>query len=275
MKKVLIGLMLIVPLSMFASEMITNGGFNSGVTSWSPTIAHGGGRATPCYTKYYSSPASCEVYAYGYKPSCQFSSITMSQTIKPVISCTCKIQYQYSCDAPAMSVNKISIILLINKKNDTVWTRGDYLYGMGENLVWTQWQGIYTDKDTITGIIFGADIQSPGTSSYTDSVAFWIDDVSITGTPVVGIEEQGSLKPSLQAVDLKIIKGKIYLSAPKSINAELKIYDLCGRTKEVIYSGTLSKGDYTFTPNIKKSGVYFVKLSAGNIKETKKLILMK
>ncbi|MDD5528680.1 MAG: T9SS type A sorting domain-containing protein [bacterium] len=91
-----------------------------------------------------------------------------------------------------------------------------------------------------------------------------------------GIEDPSILvPPGRDVASLQLLKDKIYLSAPKSINAELKIYDLCGRTKEVIYNGILSKGDYVFTPNIKKSGVYFVRVSAGNIKETKKLILMK
>ncbi|MDD5528677.1 MAG: T9SS type A sorting domain-containing protein [bacterium] len=82
-------------------------------------------------------------------------------------------------------------------------------------------------------------------------------------------------RQGLGNADLQIRKNKIYLDVPKSINAELKIYDLCGRTKEVIYNGALSKGDYVFTPNVKKNGVYFVRVTTNNFKETKKLVLIK
>ncbi|MDD5528686.1 MAG: T9SS type A sorting domain-containing protein [bacterium] len=90
-----------------------------------------------------------------------------------------------------------------------------------------------------------------------------------------GVEEPLILDFGLGNADLQIIKGKIYLSAPKSINTELKIYDLCGRLQSTVYQGLLSKGDYTFTPNIKKSGVYFVRLTTNNFKETKKMVLIK
>ncbi|MDD2890333.1 MAG: SBBP repeat-containing protein [bacterium] len=91
----------------------------------------------------------------------------------------------------------------------------------------------------------------------------------------VGIEETSNLDFRFRNADLRIIKDKIYLEVPKSINAELKIYDLSGRIKETVYKGALSKGDYVFTPKVKKNGVYFVTLKTGEYKETKKLILMK
>ncbi|MDD2890598.1 MAG: T9SS type A sorting domain-containing protein, partial [bacterium] len=90
-----------------------------------------------------------------------------------------------------------------------------------------------------------------------------------------GIEEPSILDRGMRNAELKIIKDKIYLSIPNTINTNIKLYDLCGRMKQVVYSGTLSKGDYTFTPNIHKSGIYFVRLTTGNFKETKKLIIFK
>ncbi|MDD5529521.1 MAG: T9SS type A sorting domain-containing protein [bacterium] len=95
-----------------------------------------------------------------------------------------------------------------------------------------------------------------------------------------GIEENsdsGRRSSSGGNADLKIIKDKIYLSVPNNecTNALLTIYDLCGRMKEIVYTGVLNKGNYTFTPNIRKSGIYFVRLTAGTFKETKKLILIK
>jgi photosystem II stability/assembly factor-like uncharacterized protein len=93
--------------------------------------------------------------------------------------------------------------------------------------------------------------------------------------PYVGIEEKSNIK--YQKSKMEIIKDKIFLSVPNNYytNTLITIYDLCGREKETLYEGTLSKGSYVFTPNVKKSGVYFVRLSAGNIKETKKLVLVK
>ncbi|MDD5528700.1 MAG: T9SS type A sorting domain-containing protein [bacterium] len=103
---------------------------------------------------------------------------------------------------------------------------------------------------------------------------FWIDDIQITQT---GVEERTNIKSQYASggAKLGIIKNKIYLSVPNSINAKLTIYDLCGKLKEAVYNGTLTKGNYAFTPNIHKSGIYFVQLTAGNFKETKKLILVK
>ncbi|MDD5528679.1 MAG: T9SS type A sorting domain-containing protein [bacterium] len=107
----------------------------------------------------------------------------------------------------------------------------------------------------------------------------WVDLGYHYGTQI-GVEEKADKKNldfGFRNLELKIIKGKIYLSVPNNYcpNALITIYDLCGRLQSTVYSGTLTKGNYTFTPNIKKSGVYFVRLTAGNIKETKKLILMK
>ncbi|MFA5033016.1 MAG: YCF48-related protein [bacterium] len=107
--------------------------------------------------------------------------------------------------------------------------------------------------------------------------------------PVIGIEESKELK--VQSTELRVIKNKISLSVPNNYypNILLTIYDLSGRPKETVYNGTLSKGDYTFTPNIHKSGIYFVRLTAvchsdtersegeesNIITITKKLILVK
>ncbi|MDD5528697.1 MAG: T9SS type A sorting domain-containing protein [bacterium] len=90
-----------------------------------------------------------------------------------------------------------------------------------------------------------------------------------------GIEEQAILDFGLGIVELKIIKEKICLSVPKPMEADIKLYDLCGREKEVVYNGTLGKGNYVFTPSIKKNGVYFVRLTVGEHNIMRKLILIK
>ncbi|MDD2891338.1 MAG: T9SS type A sorting domain-containing protein, partial [bacterium] len=100
-------------------------------------------------------------------------------------------------------------------------------------------------------------------------------DVYYAKVSLIAVEENSNIK--YQNVKMKIIKNKIFLSVPNNYytNTLITIYDLSGRLQSTLYSGTLSKGDYTFTPNIHKSGIYFVQLTAGNIKETKKLILVR
>ncbi|MFA5031588.1 MAG: SBBP repeat-containing protein [bacterium] len=108
------------------------------------------------------------------------------------------------------------------------------------------------------------------------------DDCTTIKYSCVGVEESNMKN---QISKMEIIKNKIYLFVPNTMEANIKLYDLCGRLKEVIYTGTLSKGNYTFTPNIHKSGIYFVKLTAvchserseesSIVTETKKMIMIK
>ncbi|MFA5032388.1 MAG: T9SS type A sorting domain-containing protein [bacterium] len=90
-----------------------------------------------------------------------------------------------------------------------------------------------------------------------------------------GVEEQANLDFGLGIAELKIIKNKIYLDVSKSINADVKIYDLGGRLQSTVYEGALKKGNYTFVTNIKKNGIYFVRLSTGTLKVTKKITVIK
>ncbi|MFA5033019.1 MAG: T9SS type A sorting domain-containing protein [bacterium] len=282
MKKYLILFIVVTGTNLFADEMIVNGGFDMSPwdTGWTNTVEHIGG-VKQCDTTYCSSSRSCFISVVGYIPSGPYSKVTMSQTIKPTTSCTCTVMLKYrEIIDYSTFIRYISISVTINGKDTTIHEiPRNYGGEIGENMVWTQFRRGYTDKDTITRIKFLVYVESPTSSSYMNKVYLWIDDVSIAGAPVVGIEEpsQGSLKPPLQALDFKIIKNKISLSLPNDYypNILLTIYDLSGRPKETVYSGTLSKGDYTFTPSIKKSGVYFVRLSTNDFTETKKLVLIK
>lgn len=88
----------------------------------------------------------------------------------------------------------------------------------------------------------------------------------------MGIEERGKKQEGRSKIEFRVIGDKIHLYTPGIIETNIKIYDLCGREKGVVYNGTLNKGNYTFTPSIKSKGVYFVILKAGNISKNAKLI---
>lgn len=92
--------------------------------------------------------------------------------------------------------------------------------------------------------------------------------------PYIAVEEPSISDFGLGNAELKIRKNKIYLEVAKAMEVNVKIYDLCGRLKETVYSGILGKGDYVFTSNVRKTGIYFVRVRAGTYKETKKLILI-
>jgi clostripain len=97
----------------------------------------------------------------------------------------------------------------------------------------------------------------------------------IKGDTIIGIEEPSNLDFVLGIADFKIIKNKISLSVPNNdyTNIRLTLYDLCGRMKEIVYNGVLTKGNYSFTPGIHKSGVYFVRLKTNTVSYTQKLII--
>ncbi|MDD5528644.1 MAG: T9SS type A sorting domain-containing protein [bacterium] len=143
---------------------------------------------------------------------------------------------------------------------DTLWTKtlGGINYDYGGSVQQTQDGGFIVSGTT----------SSSGAGS---------DDIYLVKLcKETGIEETNA-KCLMPNAELQIIKDKICLSVPNNeyTNTLITIYDLCGRMKEIVYNGELTKGNYTFTPNIKKSGVYFVQLKTNNFTETKKLILMK
>jgi hypothetical protein len=277
MKKIFIGLMLVLPLSIFADEMITNGGFTSGMTGWTPHIGNSVCSVSFSSSECCSTPGSCKLDAYAYRPSLgYYGSAGITQTIKPTVSCKCKVMLRYTKDITSATDGDGALVyFLVNGKYSLLWIDERWHFEWQEpESVWVKLSQTYSATDTITGIWFYARVSS-FSSAESNQLTLWVDDVSIIGTPVVGIEEQQLPVVPPQADQLSVIKDNICLSVSRMMDADVKIYDLCGREKEVVYSGTLSKGDYTFTPNIHKNGVYFVRLTAGTFKETKKLTIIK
>lgn len=69
----------------------------------------------------------------------------------------------------------------------------------------------------------------------------------------------------------------IVYSLKAASDVSLKIYDLVGREVETLASGRKAAGQYTVTFNASRlsSGVYFYKLQAGGLTETRKMMLVK
>ncbi|MDD5528982.1 MAG: T9SS type A sorting domain-containing protein [bacterium] len=135
------------------------------------------------------------------------------------------------------------------------------------------------------------------------SEIFWYDGVNnyLLFTDILGsIEESSNINPpstSLRINQNPFSKSTIItysvpeytLSKEKSASSfvipakagihfvSLAIYDLSGRCVKTLVNEQKPAGYYSTTLNANelKTGIYFVKLTAGNIKETKKLILVK
>lgn len=69
----------------------------------------------------------------------------------------------------------------------------------------------------------------------------------------------------------------IRFDIPKSAFVELKVYDVLGRVQEILVSEQVRAGEYmvNFSAENYSSGIYFYTLTAGDYRETKKMILTK
>ncbi|MDD2890453.1 MAG: T9SS type A sorting domain-containing protein [bacterium] len=103
--------------------------------------------------------------------------------------------------------------------------------------------------------------------------------------PLIGKEEQSISDFGSRNANLKINKNPfikstvISYSIPLLTNTKLTIYDLSGRCVKTLVNELKPAGTYNLTLNATelklKTGIYFLTLSAGTSKTTKKLILMK
>ncbi|MFA5031388.1 MAG: T9SS type A sorting domain-containing protein [bacterium] len=97
-----------------------------------------------------------------------------------------------------------------------------------------------------------------------------------------GVEEKSS-PPGRDVATLQISKNPfikstvISYSIPATSKVSLALYDVSGRCAKTLVNGEKEAGRYTINLNAKdlKTGVYFVRLTAGHYKEIKKLILMR
>ncbi|MDI6840974.1 MAG: T9SS type A sorting domain-containing protein [bacterium] len=72
------------------------------------------------------------------------------------------------------------------------------------------------------------------------------------------------------------IKTTIRYTIPKSTQVSLKIYDITGRLVETLVNSKILPGYHTATWDSKEvaSGIYFVRMEAGDYKQTRKIILV-
>ncbi|MGH2574365.1 MAG: T9SS type A sorting domain-containing protein, partial [Ignavibacteria bacterium] len=70
---------------------------------------------------------------------------------------------------------------------------------------------------------------------------------------------------------------KIKFDLPHPLYAKLEVYDVLGRIKDVLLNRRLTAGTYEILWNASSfaSGIYFVRIAAGNYSETKKMVLLK
>ncbi|MDD2890842.1 MAG: T9SS type A sorting domain-containing protein, partial [bacterium] len=102
-------------------------------------------------------------------------------------------------------------------------------------------------------------------------------------SPFTGVEESSISDFGLRNLDLKIRRNPfsqstvISYSIPAKGKVELTVYDISGRTVKTLVDGEKETGSYSVNLNAKelKTGVYFVRLTAGKFNTTKKITVIR
>ncbi|MDD5529598.1 MAG: T9SS type A sorting domain-containing protein [bacterium] len=137
---------------------------------------------------------------------------------------------------------------------------------------------------TITGIKINCISRAStvgGASSWVEAYAyndFTIDSVYIGH---IGIEEKSNIKNQKSNIEItpNLFTGKAVISYEllNEGKTQLKIYDIAGKCVKTLVDGNALPGSYKKTIESKDydKGVYFVKISTGSYKETKKMVVLK
>ena len=160
-------------------------------------------------------------------------------------------------------------LLKIHANGDTLWTR---TYGGTDNDLGYSVQQTYDGGYIIVG--------------YTESFGAGGRDVWLLKTePDVGIEEHQTPRTKSQTPIIEVFPNPFskltYISFGKVQSAkivELKIYDATGRVVKVFNHLTNNQIFWNGTDNLNRrlpSGVYFVRLQAGDYSATEKVLLIK
>ncbi|MCX6162836.1 MAG: T9SS type A sorting domain-containing protein [Ignavibacteriae bacterium] len=166
---------------------------------------------------------------------------------------------------------------------------------VGDTIKWVWVSGIHTT--TSTSIPSGADvwdapidiasttfiykISAPGTYNYQCTFHTFSGMVGSFAANPVGIKETGEI-----AKGFKLAQNypnpfnpstTIKFSLPQSGFVTLIIYDISGKELKTLVNNQLSSGSYKLIMDGSdlSSGIYFYKLTAGNFREIKRMVLIK
>ncbi|MFA5032663.1 MAG: T9SS type A sorting domain-containing protein [bacterium] len=120
-----------------------------------------------------------------------------------------------------------------------------------------------------------------GTIGLGDTIMAWFTLKYDSDGNLIGISEEQSAPKKLNHITVFpnpfTSKTTLRYSIPRSSKVSLNIYDISGSCVKTFVNGEKPAGSYTTTLNANelKTGVYFVRLTAGTFKETKKLVLMR
>lgn len=114
-------------------------------------------------------------------------------------------------------------------------------------------------------------IDLDGSLSYSDIIEVSIETVNTFSL------EQNYPNPFNPSTNIKFTIPSITLSVVEGLLVTLKVYDVLGNEVATLVNENKSSGTYEVEFNSKNltSGIYFYKLEAGNLIETKKMILLK
>ncbi|MDD5530656.1 MAG: T9SS type A sorting domain-containing protein [bacterium] len=257
MRKLFIFVILVAPLSVFADNLIFNGGFD--MTPWDTgwvASEFGGSMAQVDIdtSKDISPPNACHISTWAMSGANRWGEIV--QTIyPPAINCTCRAFLKY--DIGVWS-GRAEVRLKININNN--WRKEWSDMAGGEEDIdstenWVIWEKVYTTNDTIRGISFS----SGSYTSQPDNMAganLFIEDVYISGEEI-GIEENPNIKN--QNVKIEIFPNPFVqttvVSGERSVDSKTKIqvYDISGKLVEETKNNVIGS-------NL-KPGIYFVKVN--------------
>ncbi|MDD5528544.1 MAG: T9SS type A sorting domain-containing protein [bacterium] len=280
MKKLLTSLVLFFPLSVFADNLVFNGGFDT--TPWDSgwvedTVWAGGEdhdlKITSSSTIYHSPSQSCSLYAYAYyKPmNAANVQIRVFQSIPPVVSCTCQAYFQYNIPFGQNGTSARAGIIIT--KNDSLT-----YYWLSPSAVWEKWEQVYSSSDTVTCISFNTEA-APEMAGGTGETILLIDDVYISGTKV-GVEDKSNIKtPSTRLraspnpfVQKTVVSGS---ASGGSEESKIQIYDVAGKLVKETKDNTITATAGCSIGEDLKAGIYFIKLNTDKNNTFVKLIKLK
>lgn len=151
------------------------------------------------------------------------------------------------------------------------------------NLQWTRvyggvWQEMaYGIKETEDGYAIVGYTQSYGSGGFDMYFVKTDKNGLITGTVDYKTNSGTNFQLYQNFPDPFNPSTTIRFELPVNTQASLKIYDVLGIEIETLIEGELSAGphDIVFNPSLYSSGVYFYQLKAGDLIQTKKMILLR